>query len=83
MPQSIFWPPVVWWQWIARKLLFTVGAHEGLKSGSETGRGGFAALCPPKGVAGKGGEENASRAPERQVGVALLGFIGAEMGGMA
>ena len=32
----------------ARKLLFTVGAHEGLKSGSETGR---------KGVAGKGGRK--------------------------
>ncbi|MCF7675215.1 MAG: hypothetical protein K9M97_07710 [Akkermansiaceae bacterium] len=31
----------------ARKLLFKVGAHEGLKSGSETGR---------KGAAGKGGD---------------------------
>jgi hypothetical protein len=29
-------------QVIARKLLFTVGAHEGLKSGSETGRKGVA-----------------------------------------
>ena len=27
---------------IARKLLFTVGAHEGLKSGSETGKKGVA-----------------------------------------
>jgi hypothetical protein len=27
---------------IARKLLFTVGAHEGLRSGSETGRKGVA-----------------------------------------
>jgi hypothetical protein len=39
---------------IARKLLFTVGAHEGLKSGSETGR---------KGVAGKGGEEEGRKTP--------------------
>jgi hypothetical protein len=28
----------------ARKLLFTVGAHEGLKSGSETGRKGVVFL---------------------------------------
>jgi len=27
--------------YVARKLLFTVGAHEGLRSGSETGRKGL------------------------------------------
>ena len=55
-------------------MLFTVGAHEGLKSGSETGRNG---------VAGKGGAGNAFPAPERQVGSAFFGLISAEMGGIA
>jgi hypothetical protein len=70
----------------ARKLLFGVGAHEGLKCGSESGRGGFAKATPAQGVAGKGallrfahprgGAGNALRPPDGQVGGRDLGCNG-------
>jgi hypothetical protein len=59
-----------------------VGAHEGRKSGSDTGRGGYAALRAPMGLWGKERRAKPLEHPNGQVGGTAFVFIGAEMGGM-